>query len=114
VRRPRAAAAAVAVHEEDELFVTWDETRLVVSDTDGSNRTELDTGRRLRRLRGDLVTGRTADRLRLSDRIPHDKAEAQVLWNEDIFVVDADGTRLRRVVSSVGNDRWPPAWSPPR
>jgi TolB protein len=33
-------------------------------------------------------------------------------WNEDIFVINADGTDGRQVVSTPGNDHWPPAWSP--
>lgn len=32
--------------------------------------------------------------------------------DEDIWVTRADGARARKVVSSPGNDHWPPAWSP--
>ena len=33
-------------------------------------------------------------------------------WNEDVWVVRADGTGARKVVDSVGNHHWKPAWSP--
>jgi TolB protein len=33
-------------------------------------------------------------------------------WNEDVFVMDDDGTNLRQITSSTSNDHWPPAWSP--
>ena len=33
-------------------------------------------------------------------------------WNEDIWVMDADGTEARKVVTTEGNDHWVPAWSP--
>jgi Tol biopolymer transport system component len=91
---------------------TWDETRLVVSDTDGSNRTVLDTGVGFAAYEATWSPDGRQIAFVSPTGSPTDKAEAQVLWNEDIFVMNADGTRLRRVVSSVGNDRWPPAWSP--
>jgi TolB protein len=33
-------------------------------------------------------------------------------WNEDIWVMRADGTGARKVVSTEGNDHWMPTWSP--
>ena len=33
-------------------------------------------------------------------------------WNEDVYVVSADGTGVERITTSAGNDHWPPAWSP--
>jgi Tol biopolymer transport system component len=33
-------------------------------------------------------------------------------WNEDIWLVNTDGTELRHLVTLEGNDHWPPAWSP--
>jgi TolB protein len=33
-------------------------------------------------------------------------------WNEDVYVMDDDGTNVRKVTSSTSNDHWPPAWSP--
>jgi Tol biopolymer transport system component len=33
-------------------------------------------------------------------------------WNEDIWVMDADGTHARKVVTTDGNDHWMPTWSP--
>lgn len=39
-------------------------------------------------------------------------AEDPAAWNEDIWVMRADGTRARRVVTTEGNDHWLPAWSP--
>ncbi|GGE96720.1 LpqB family beta-propeller domain-containing protein [Mycetocola zhadangensis] len=35
-----------------------------------------------------------------------------VKWNEDIFVMPANGGPARQITSSQGNDHWPPAWSP--
>ena len=35
-----------------------------------------------------------------------------VRWNEDIWVMDADGTHARKVVTTEGNDHWMPTWSP--
>jgi Tol biopolymer transport system component len=39
-------------------------------------------------------------------------AEDPVLWNEDIWVMDADGTHAQKVVTLAGNDHWMPTWSP--
>lgn len=39
-------------------------------------------------------------------------AKDPVAWNEDIWVMDADGTHARKVVTWEGNDHWRPAWSP--
>lgn len=39
-------------------------------------------------------------------------ASDPVEWNEDIFVMPAEGGPGRRVVSFAGNDHWPVAWSP--
>jgi Tol biopolymer transport system component len=33
-------------------------------------------------------------------------------WNEDVYVMNADGSDPRQVTSQPGNDHWPPAWSP--
>jgi Tol biopolymer transport system component len=35
-----------------------------------------------------------------------------VEWNEDIFVMTADGGPGRQITTRPGNDHWPPAWSP--
>jgi Tol biopolymer transport system component len=35
-----------------------------------------------------------------------------VRWNEDIWVMDTDGTHARKVVTTEGNDHWMPTWSP--
>lgn len=35
-----------------------------------------------------------------------------VEWNEDIFVMTAEGSPGRRITTGPGNDHWPPAWSP--
>lgn len=39
-------------------------------------------------------------------------AEDPVRWNEDIWVMDTDGTHARKVVTTEGNDHWMPTWSP--
>lgn len=39
-------------------------------------------------------------------------ASDPVQWNEDIFVMPAEGGPARQIVTSKGNDHWPPAWSP--
>jgi Tol biopolymer transport system component len=31
---------------------------------------------------------------------------------QDVYVMDDDGTNVRKVTSSTSNDHWPPAWSP--
>ena len=31
--------------------------------------------------------------------------------NEDVYVTDADATKVERVTTTAGNDHWPPAWS---
>jgi TolB protein len=33
-------------------------------------------------------------------------------WNEDVYVMNSDGTDIRRVTTDERNDHWPPAWSP--
>ena len=33
-------------------------------------------------------------------------------WNEDVFVLAADGGPGRQITTRPGNDHWPPAWSP--
>ena len=33
-------------------------------------------------------------------------------WNEEVYVMDADGSNPRRVTTAPGNDHWPPSWSP--
>jgi len=39
-------------------------------------------------------------------------AQDPAAWNEDIWVMRADGTAARKVVTTKGNDHWLPAWSP--
>jgi TolB protein len=41
---------------------------------------------------------------------PND-AEDAVEANEDIWLMNPDGTDARKVVTSVGSDHWPPTWS---
>ena len=41
---------------------------------------------------------------------PADATDA-VEANEDIWVMNPDGTDARKVVTSVGSDHWPPTWS---
>jgi Tol biopolymer transport system component len=38
--------------------------------------------------------------------------EDAVAWNEDIGVMRADGSDAHPLVTTSGNDHWPPAWSP--
>ena len=38
-------------------------------------------------------------------------AEKPEDWNEDVYVMDADGSNPRRVTTTPGNDHWPPSWS---
>lgn len=44
------------------------------------------------------------------DGLPN--ASNPVDWNEEIYVMTADGAQTRRVTMIAGNDHWPPAWSP--
>ena len=39
-------------------------------------------------------------------------SEDPVEWNEDIWVVAADGSDARKVVTTEGNDHWMPTWAP--
>ena len=39
-------------------------------------------------------------------------AEEPEDWNEEVYVMDADGSNSRRVTTTPGNDHWPPSWSP--
>ena len=39
-------------------------------------------------------------------------AEAPEDWNEEVYVMDADGSNPRRLTTMPGNDHWPPSWSP--
>jgi len=41
----------------------------------------------------------------------HD-AEDPADWNEEIYVMDRDGSNPTRVTRIAGNDHWPPTWSP--
>ena len=38
--------------------------------------------------------------------------ENPVLWNEDVYITDANAKNVERVTTTAGNDHWPPAWSP--
>jgi len=33
-------------------------------------------------------------------------------WNEEVYVMGADGSDPRRLTTTPGNDHWPPSWSP--
>jgi Tol biopolymer transport system component len=33
-------------------------------------------------------------------------------WNEEVYVMDADGSNPHRLTTTPGNDHWPPSWSP--
>ena len=37
---------------------------------------------------------------------------APLSWNEDIHVMNVDGSNQRRLTNLAGNDHWPPTWSP--
>jgi Tol biopolymer transport system component len=39
-------------------------------------------------------------------------ARDPVDWNEEIYVMRADGSGLTRLTRIAGNEHWPPAWSP--
>jgi Tol biopolymer transport system component len=39
-------------------------------------------------------------------------ARDPVDWNEEIYVMRADGSGLTRLTRTAGNEHWPPAWSP--
>ncbi|MFC5491991.1 hypothetical protein [Nocardioides caricicola] len=39
-------------------------------------------------------------------------ADEPAEWNEEIYVMDADGSDVRRLTTTPGNDHWPPSWSP--
>lgn len=83
---------------------------LFVTDTAGQNPKPLDTG--------ELPSGNEAswspDGAWIAYVAPTGDPgnEDASKWNEDIFVINADGTGGRRVVDTPGNDHWPPAWSP--
>jgi TolB protein len=86
------------------------DSALFVADDTGADPRPVDTG--------DLPSGYEATWSPEGDRIAYvaptgdPENEDASKWNEDIFVVDAEGTGARRVVGTLGNDHWPPAWSP--
>ena len=82
-----------------------------VMDSDGSNQ---------RRVTGDdtLASFEAAwspdgSRIAFStSRHGNPSAADPALWNEEVHLMDPDGSGSRRVTNRLGNDHWPPAWSP--
>ncbi len=42
----------------------------------------------------------------------YSKPDVPASWNEEIYVMNADGSGQIRLTNIPGNDHWPPAWSP--
>jgi Tol biopolymer transport system component len=80
-----------------------------VSDADGTNRTPLSP---------DGITAATESTWSSDGTIAFvtssgdPTSDDPAAWNEDVFVMNDDGTNLRQITSSTTNDHWPPAWSP--
>jgi Tol biopolymer transport system component len=40
------------------------------------------------------------------------ESDDPLAWNEEIYVMNADGSDVTRLTHIPGNDHWPPTWSP--
>jgi TolB protein len=95
---------------EAPLVPHGSDTALFVTDAEGKYPKRLDLG--------SLPSGSEArwspsgDQIAYSGTSGDPDSDNPSEWNEDIFVINADGTGGRRVVDTPGNDHWPPAWSP--
>jgi Tol biopolymer transport system component len=81
---------------------------ITVRNADGSHPVELDTGT-LPQV--DEATW-SPDGSQIAFVAPTGPLTSPNTVDTNIFVMNADGTHLREVVSSHGNDHYPPAWSP--
>lgn len=83
------------------------QSAMFITDTTGKHPQMIDTGR--------LPSGSemtwSPDGRQIAYVAGMERGEDPEQWNEDIFVVSVDGPG-RRIVSTPGNDHWPPAWSP--
>jgi len=87
-----------------------DGTLIWVCDADGSNATPLD----LPGINSPSEPSWAPNSKRIAFISPTDTYahEDPADWNEDVYVMSADGTNVERVTTTAGNDHWPPAWSP--
>ena len=95
------------VYTEHSPAYDW---RIWVSDADGSDAAPLD----LPDVNSPTEPSWAPDSERIAFVSPTDTyAHANPAdWNEDVYVVGADGASVERITTSAGNDHWPPAWSP--
>ncbi|MBA2558793.1 MAG: PD40 domain-containing protein [Propionibacteriales bacterium] len=81
-----------------------------VADADGTNAAAITTGETYGS--SEPAWSPTGEQIAFSsDRDGNPDAENPVEWNEEIYVMNTDGTGTRRITQLPGNDHWPPAWS---
>ncbi len=87
-----------------------DDTLIWISNADGTDATPLD----LPGINSPSEPSWAPDGTRIAFVSPTDTYahENPADWNEDVYVMNADGTNVERITTTAGNDHWPPAWSP--
>lgn len=88
----------------------WYVQRLWVSELDGSNPRDVtpdgfETA-------SEATWSPEGDRIAFVSAAGDMASDDPVDWNEDVYVMDADGSDPQRLTTTPGNDHWPPSWSP--
>jgi Tol biopolymer transport system component len=96
----------------EQLLITvgddWTTSRLAIVNADGTNLTELEID-----VPNASEGAWSPDGAQIAFVSSANDYEGEVEdWNEDLWVVNTDGTGLRHLVTLEGNDHWPPSWSP--
>jgi TolB protein len=89
---------------------TGDDSVIVVSDPDGTNAQPLE----LPGINTPSEPSWAPDSHRIAFVSPTNTYDHEnpADANEDLYLTDADSTRVERVTTTAGNDHWPPAWAP--
>ncbi len=88
----------------------WWVQRVVVSEPDGSDPVDV-TPQRFESA-SEATWSPDGGRIAFVAAAGDPGAEEVESWNEELYVMDADGGNPRRVTTAPGNDHWPPSWSP--